>query len=187
MHSEMEALWIERVRDNEDSMALDELVKRYQPMIENMQSQYFVTGFDRDDWYQEALIVCYQTCKLFDGTTGSKFGSFYKMKFKHRMIDLIRRENAAKRKINSLTEPLEVSDQTQLTIPSHKLLVELSDHIERVASEMNQMELVGLKFVLGHLSIEEACRQAKCDSKKMRRIITNCKKKLWGFDDLELS
>jgi Sigma-70 region 2. len=93
-----ESLWIRLVKENDDSHALEKLVKRYRPMIDNMYLQYYIVGYDRNDWYQEAFLVCYQTCVLYDGQAGSKFGSFFKMKFKNHVIDIIRRENAVKRR-----------------------------------------------------------------------------------------
>ncbi|GAB5057136.1 hypothetical protein COSHB9_15240 [Companilactobacillus alimentarius] len=59
-----EVLWIELVKEKNDSTALNNLVKRYRPMIDNMYIQYFIDGYDRKDWYQEAFIVCYNTCKF---------------------------------------------------------------------------------------------------------------------------
>ena len=63
----LESLWIEQVRTNRDSPALDKLVKKYHPMIDNLAKHYYIVGFDREDWYQEAFIICYETCQIFDG------------------------------------------------------------------------------------------------------------------------
>jgi hypothetical protein len=48
-----ESLWIRLVKENDDSHALEKLVKRYRPMIDNMYLQYYIVGYDRNDWYQE--------------------------------------------------------------------------------------------------------------------------------------
>ncbi|APU70859.1 RNA polymerase sigma factor SigI [Companilactobacillus crustorum] len=184
MYNEKELSLIEKVRDDEDSVALDKLVQRYRPMIDNMYSRYYITSFERNDWYQEALLVCYQTCKLFDGTSGSRFGSFYKMKFKHRVIDIIRRENSLKRKVNSLTEPFESSDVKGLVIPCHKELVEFKEYFKYVSTKMNLRELIAVQYILGHISIEEACQNADCSKKSMRQAVYNCHQKIKKFDNL---
>lgn len=186
MNVAMESNLISQIRDNKDSVALDKLVRRYQPMIDNMASQYFVNGFDRDDWYQEAFLVCYQTCKLFDGSTGSKFGSFYKMKFKHHIIDLIRHENAVKRKINSLVEPLEIGDQNRLTAPSHKKVVELQDHIEQAIRRLKGIDVYAMQAIFGMISIDEGCKRAKCNRRQFQRSLYRCRMLIMRFryDDL---
>ncbi|CAJ1196778.1 RNA polymerase sigma factor SigI [Companilactobacillus paralimentarius] len=176
--SNLEALWIEQVRDARDSTALFNLVDRYNPMIDNMLSQYYVRSYERSDWYQEASVICQESCDLFDGSTGSKFGSFFKMKFKHRVIDLIRYENAAKRKANNFTEPIHDVEEARLTTPSHIETIEYLDHIQRAAKEMTRKELIGLRFSLGKLSLKEACRLAGCDHKGLLIITYRCKKKI---------
>lgn len=50
---------ITRVRDYNDSDALQQLVRKYQPMVDRMFKMYWLNGYDRNDWYQESYIVCY--------------------------------------------------------------------------------------------------------------------------------
>lgn len=181
MHSD-ETLWIDQIRTNNDSFALSKLIEKYRPMIDNMCNKYYIVGFDHSDWYQEAFFICYQTCKIFDGSTGSKFGSFFKLRFRNRAIDLIRRENANKRKVNTLAKLLEESDQDQLTTPSHRRLVELSEHIEQVTSTMGQDELVAMQFIFGKITLKKACDDINCDEKRFQEIVFSCKKKISGYN-----
>ena len=182
-----EQLWIHRVKIDGDSVALNNLVKKYQPMIENAYKHYYVKSYDRDDWYQEAMLVCYQSCRLFDGTTGSKFGSFYKMKFKHHIIDLIRRENANKRKINGFTEELKSHHYNMITAPSYKLAVELVDHIKKITGDLTTLELLALRFVFGEITLDEGCNLANCNVQKFRRTVHNLKKRIFSFGNPDLS
>lgn len=171
-----ETLWIEQVRDFRDSIALENLVTKYRPMIDNTIRQYFVSGYDRDDWYQEARVICHESCKKFDGSRGSKFGSFFKMKFKHRVIDLVRCNSSAKRKINSMTESLDNMEDVHITMPGPKDSVEYCDHIRQVASQMTYKELIALEYSLGKLSLKEACFLAEVDRRKLLIITYRCKK-----------
>jgi len=191
MTTESEQLWIELVKNNKDSVALDNLVRRYRPMIDNMYIQYYISGFDRNDWYQEAALVCYQTCNLYNGTSGSKFGSFFKLKFKNRIIDIIRRENALKRKANNNAESLEylrANDEIIELVSGHSQSVETSELIKNVLQEMSYLELVAFQYLLGKNSAEKICQELNCDFKKLMIIVRRCKLKISTQNfDLNLS
>ncbi|WP_119317398.1 sigma-70 family RNA polymerase sigma factor [Companilactobacillus formosensis] len=182
----LESLWIEQVRTNRDSPALDKLVKKYHPMIDNLAKHYYIVGFDREDWYQEAFITCYETCQIFDGTSGSRFGSFFKMKFERRVIDLIRRENASKRKINGMTEPLEVHPNQQ-PIDGHRYLIEVKDQVEILTKSMSKLELTAMQFILGKITMEQACKKESCTPKKIQNAIYRLKYLILKRDDTDLS
>ncbi|ERL66278.1 sigma factor [Schleiferilactobacillus shenzhenensis] len=87
---------IVRVRAG-DSAALETLVQRYQPMVNGVRQCFFIRLFDRDDWYQEARICCYNVCCHFDSGHGSSFGAYFKLCFRHHMLRFVRRDLAAKR------------------------------------------------------------------------------------------
>lgn len=187
MYYEDELLLVEEVKRNDDSEALAKLVEKYHPMIDNLASEYFITSFDRDDWYQEAFITCFDACKIFDGSTGSKFGSFFKMKFKHHVIDLIRYENATKRKVNGMTESLDEVDQSTMVSLSQKNMIEFVEQVRKAAGKMNHSELVALRFTFGNLNLDEACKQAKCSDKSLRSAASKCKKKIQKANEKDLS
>ena len=176
-----EALLIELIKENDDSTALNKLVKRYRPMIDSMYNKYFIDGYDRNDWYQEAFIVCYQTCKLYDGTAGSKFGSFFKLKFQNHIIDIIRRENAIKRKANIHAESydtLVVSGHADDLIIENNDSLEFSNHVEKVLEGLSSLELLSFQVILGKTSMNEACLSARCDTKQIMRAVHRCKLKI---------
>ncbi|UQS83944.1 hypothetical protein [Bombilactobacillus thymidiniphilus] len=95
-----EAEWIAQVRDSNDSAALENLVQKYFPLIERLRQMYRLQLFEREDWYQEARLVCFSTCLLFDDQQGSRFGSFYKMRLKNHITNLLRQQAAFKRRSN---------------------------------------------------------------------------------------
>lgn len=181
MKVEQENQWITLIKEQDDSQALDRLVRRYRPMIDNMYIKYFIDGYDRNDWYQEAFLVCYQTCKLFDSNSGSKFGSFFKLKFQNHIIDIIRRENAYKRKANQGTESYDkllVSGKLDDQIIENDDCVDISNQLEKIIAKMNCIELVAFQFLLGKISMHNACTEAKCDMKQIVQAINRCKKKI---------
>lgn len=83
-----------------DSEAITILIQKYRPLIFNMMNRYQIHLYDLDDWLQEARLECYLTAQKFDPSTGSKFGSFYKLRLQNRMITKIRKQMAQKRNKN---------------------------------------------------------------------------------------
>ncbi|MQS75743.1 sigma-70 family RNA polymerase sigma factor [Companilactobacillus halodurans] len=181
MSTDMEKLWIDCVKETDDSIALGNLVRRYQPMINNMKLQYFITGYDINDWYQDAMLICYQTCKIFDGNGGSKFGSFFKLKLRNHVIDKIRHENAYKRRANIHTKPLsfvDLDDDQDLTAIENCNWLEVKDQIQDIIKDLSKMELLSFQYILGKISKEEACQLAKCDLRQIERAIKRCEVKI---------
>ena len=189
MTVDMEKLWIECVKENNDSRALVNLVRRYQPMINKMHAQYFIPGYELMDWYQEALLVCYQTCFVFDGDSGSKFGSFFKLKFKNHIIDIIRRENAQKRKANVGTKPLDmvpVEDKKDTGAIENCERLELQGRLQEIVANFSDLELLGFQFLLGKISKMDACHRANCDLQQIERAIKRSELKIKRRDVQEI-
>lgn len=61
----MQAVLIELAR-NGDEDALIKLYRQYQPVVQNLRKQYFLGGFDEQDWQQEGFIVFHKCIKIFD-------------------------------------------------------------------------------------------------------------------------
>ena len=80
-----------------DNGALFELTMRYQPVVNNVRSRIYIRHFDVDDWMQEALIICYETCCLFDLKKNRDFGAFFKANFVNHSKNLLRYELAKQR------------------------------------------------------------------------------------------
>ncbi|GAF40161.1 hypothetical protein FC83_GL000402 [Agrilactobacillus composti DSM 18527 = JCM 14202] len=79
------------------SDALERLVNKYRPLIHNIINRYHLHLYDADDWMQEARLECLLTCRKFDPSTGSKFGSFYKLRFQNHIHSKLRKQFAKKR------------------------------------------------------------------------------------------
>ena len=50
-----EVYLIRRVKEEQDTIALRELVNRYRPLINGAKLNFYLRNFDQDDWEQEAL------------------------------------------------------------------------------------------------------------------------------------
>lgn len=88
---------IEMIRQTTESPALPVLFDRYRPVLLRMEQRYFIPGYDRDDWEQEALLVFCQVVTKFQLSRSVNFGAFYRLNLLHRVYDLIRQSRAQKR------------------------------------------------------------------------------------------
>lgn len=183
MHSNIENRLISLVRENGDSEALQKLIRKYQPMIDNMFKMYWISGYDRNDWYQESYIVCYETCLKFDDSQGSKFANFFKMRFNNHIISLIRAQSAVKRQANnevcSFEEILAVDNNLLdfLHKPTPKM-TDLIDNFEILIKELSDMELAAFQVIMGQITVEQACEKLSCSDRQLLRASSRCKTKI---------
>ncbi|KRM75465.1 sigma-70 family RNA polymerase sigma factor [Secundilactobacillus collinoides] len=89
-------------RDN-DVNAFNELAARYRPLIVSIHSKTHVLELDFDDWFQEGMMVLWKIVGHFNVARERAFGTYLKRALINRRRDLVRRENAQKRKAD---EPL---------------------------------------------------------------------------------
>lgn len=185
-----EAELIKNVCNEGCSVSLEKLVKKYAPMIELTRKNFQLNLYERDDWFQEARIVCHKTCLLFDGSQGSKFGCFFKMRFHNHATNLLRSQMTYKRRSNHNTvswNKLEDFDpeffEALLTSEfnvGHDIDF-LSLEIDQYLQELTTIERQAYQVLLGEVSIEQACLNSDCDKRKMNRAIIRCKQKLKQF------
>lgn len=174
---------IVRVKNHNDSDALQLLIQKYQPMIDNMHNMYWLNGYDKSDWYQESYIVCYETCQKFDGTQGSRFANFFKMRFNNHIVSLIRAQRAAKRAVN-----VEACSYEELLLNSESILeflhkpaprtMDLINHLEMLIEDLSDLELAAFQVILGDLSMQDVCERLNCTDQQLIRAASRCKTKI---------
>ncbi|ANZ61529.1 hypothetical protein AYR62_08325 [Secundilactobacillus paracollinoides] len=86
-----------------DVQAFNEVAGRYRPLIISIHSKTQALDLDFDDWFQEGMLVLWKIIGHFNIARERAFGSYLKRALINRRRDLIRRENALKRKAD---EPL---------------------------------------------------------------------------------
>ena len=177
---ETETELIRLIREDGDSDALQLLVQRYQPMIENFYHQYHISLYDRSDWDQIGYIVCHETCHIFNGSSGSKFGSFFKLRFKNHIIDTIRRQATNKRQANHLAQSYEMIIPTELPaklIREYGHLENTTDYIKSIIADFSRLELQALRFMLGEIDLQAACALSNCTEEQLKRAGNRCQAK----------
>lgn len=81
-----------------DSVAIEHLCYQYRPVLHHLRQLYWLRLYDDDDWGQEARWACYLAAKEYDTRYHLTFGRFYQTRLKHRIITLLRRQFAVKRR-----------------------------------------------------------------------------------------
>lgn len=142
-----------------------------------MHQIYHLQLFDRDDWYQEALLVCYETCLIFNAARGSKFGSFYKLRLQNRIANLIRQQLAFKCRSNvaalSFEHLLDLDPDLEGWLRSTMSLLCIEEIVE-TKCYVQQLSPVGLKslcIVLGQCSLEQAVQRSIYSTAQLQRAI----------------
>lgn len=68
----------------------EENVKKYNPLIYSFINKTFVQSYEKEDLYQEALIVLHEAMGEFDKDKGVKFSTYLYIKLRNKMYDLIK-------------------------------------------------------------------------------------------------
>ncbi|CCI81185.1 sigma-70 family RNA polymerase sigma factor [Lactobacillus hominis] len=177
---------IEKVKAK-DNDALFELTMRYQPVVNNVRSQIYIRHFDIDDWMQEALIICYETCCLFDLKKSKDFGAFFKANFVNHAKNLLRYELAKQREPYSRAVSYEVIKESGAINESS---IELSEYpvnarYQYFLSKLSITELYAFLVLLGKLDIELAAQKAACGIEQLITAKGRIKRKMlevFNFD-----
>ena len=126
-----------------DSDAFEALFAQYQPLLLHVVARYHLKGFDRDDWLQESRAALLRTILSFNGTSGSKFGAYFRLVVYSQLNGLVRLNFALKRAI----------DQNALLMPKVP-----ENHVHESPRAYEDALLMGIEFreFLDHLSAIEA-------------------------------
>lgn len=82
---------------DKDEEAFKELFKKYYPIVRKCRREYYINGYDKEDFDQEARLVLYRSACRFETARKTSFGTFYSHNLRNQLFDLIRKTNAKKR------------------------------------------------------------------------------------------
>lgn len=165
---------------NKNDDALRELMSRYMPLVNNIKKRYYVRHYDSDDWNQDAMMICYETCCLFNFELNKSFGAFYKTKLSNHARSLLRYELAKRRAPYRTAVSYEAANAAGMVKEEGR---ELSitpgkDIYKNYLKDLSRMELITTLFLLGLVSKKQACEIAKCSDYQLLQAKGRCKKKL---------
>ena len=169
-----EVYLIRRVKEKQDMKALHELLDRYRPLINGAKMNFFIRNFDNDDWEQEALIMCYQSCCTYDEDRADNFGAYYRTKFYNHLRSLLRYELAQKR--TAFTKSISYDNVVQKNLIKEE--VEEMHITPRKEMYQKFIKKLSLKVFLGELTIEEASQKTKYSRYQLLQAKARCKAKM---------
>lgn len=162
---------------NKDSGALKELMKRYQGIAINVQKRFYLRSYDYQDWNQDSLLICYQSCKNYDFEKGGKFGAFFKTNLVNHACSLLRHETAKRR------EPYRKAASYELMVEVGKIqeegsilqLIPNNKIFEEYVLSLSDLEVLALLHHLGKLDDKKLNELTKSQLQQAKH---RCKKKL---------
>lgn len=174
---------VERVKLG-DSVALAQLVEKYKPLIFRIMGQYQLHLYDTDDWLQEARIECYLTAQKFDASTGSRFGSFFKLRFQNSTISKVRQQMAQKRRSNCQAHSLDSILINKYDLLPSELTTEkdsaecvLAD-LEAYTRSLSFLEIQALLINLGKKTLTQTLEQYEFEEEALKNAQQRVRTKL---------
>ena len=159
---------IARVRKG-DSQALKKLFVNYQPLVDNCRRQFYLTDYDACDWKQEALIVCYESALLYDPARRRPFGALFKIRLRHRFINLCRYAQALKRRSQRGLQPLCDEDAEEESNIYYQEVIPVWFMAEEALSQLSKLELQAFLVLLGVKEKSEVCASCQVAEKGLNR------------------
>ena len=167
--------------------AFETLFSKYSPIVYKLFKEYYIQGFDFDDWIQEGQIVCYHSIASFDLDKGFSFGSFFKLNFKRHIISIIRHQNALKRKLDFSAVSLEGTLEEQgehCLIKENNIQVNameyvlIRDTLKSFIEQLSKFERKVFKLYVKGLSCKEISTLLVCPIARVNNALDRIKKKM---------
>lgn len=161
-----------------DDVALNMLFSRYIGIVHNVKNRFFLRDYDQDDWCQDGLIMCYESCCKFNLERGDSFGAFFKTNLTNHAYSLLRRELAKRREgyrravsyESLLTDGL-VKDRVE------QMQVAVTDStLEKFIETLSHVENAVFLHYLGYLTEKELALM-KITKKQIQQAKYRCKQK----------
>ena len=175
-----EVYLIKQVKEKKDVNALRKLVERYRPLINGAKLNFYIRNFDYDDWEQEALIMCYQSCCTYDESRADNFGAYYRTKFYNHLRSLLRYELAQKR--TAFTRSISYENVVQKNLIKEEVeelhITPRKDMYRKFIGKLTEKEVIALKIFLGEMTLEEASKKTKYSRYQLLQAKARCKAKL---------
>lgn len=163
------------------------LFQRYTPLVKNVIKDYYILGYERDDFIQEARIVFNKTILFYDKTRGHTFGNYYKLNLKNHLFSLIRKDMAKKRRIEKISESLDSLlengfspqyIQNYTSSMSFQEALEVKESIPQYFESLSDFEHQVFIRYLRNIPREDIAKEFNCETVKVINALDRCKRKM---------
>lgn len=163
------------------------LLRRYNPLVGKAIQGFYVRGYDKDDFHQEARIVFFHAVNSYDNTKGYTFGKFFQLTLKNHIYSLVRRDMAQKRQsektatsLEALTEkgmaPSGESTSYHLSTPLDYVVI--NDKLTDYHELLSPLEKRVFSAYLKRESVNEIAERMEISVNKIKNALDRCKRKM---------
>src|SRR3989454_6876109 len=193
---ELEDLQLVLKARNGDSVALDQLIRRYTGFVRLKASSYFLAGGDSEDLIQEGLIGLYKAVRDFRTDKETSFRSFAELCVTRQIITAIKTATRFKHQpLNQYVSfshtpagqdtdgectlgdalPGSIVDEPSIVVISTE---ELQSLVFTLGSGLSKLEADALRLYLEGSSYEQMADQLGCDTKTIDNALQRVKRKI---------
>lgn len=173
-----------------DDFAIEQLFKRYKPLLNKVCRSFFLFGADADDLMQEAMIGLYKACLSYKKEVAN-FNTFANICVKRKVLDAVKKSNSLKNKMISDSLPLNFDEDGLNDIASEKLnpdekIIEsenFNELKEKIFCKLSDFELLVLKYYLQGWSYNKIATKLNKTSKSVDNALARIKQKLQGLNN----
>lgn len=166
-----------------DQLAVEELFKRYKPLLNKICHTYFLFGADNDDLMQEAMIGLYKACMTFNKDVAS-FNTYANICVKRKVIDSIK--IATSKKNSFLNKSVSIDDEQETITPRtirdpDQIVVDLENFAElkeKIFDNLSDFELLVLKYFLQGFDYSDIAKKLGKSKKCVDNALSRIKLKL---------
>lgn len=168
-----------------DENAVEELLKRYKPLVIKIARRYFLVCGDIDDLVQEGTIGLYKAIMAYNQEKEASFLTFATLCIKRQLQSLIRKENTQKNSV--FLEIFDNEDMDKLiNIPSNKEnpeQVAISNQNmkyikQEIKSQLSDFEYKVLQKYLNGMSYERIAVESETNKKSIDNALARLRAKL---------
>ncbi len=175
-----------------DEACVNELFKKYKPMVSKIARSYFLADGDSEDILQEGMIGLYKAIRHYDKNKNASFKTFASTCIKHQLQSAIKVASAEKNKILStaisINDPsqddedgeLEIYIPSSLPSPDDKLLEKerMNEIKQKIKEHLSSLELKVLSLYLKGYNYNEISSMSNLSKKSIDNALTRIKNKL---------
>ena len=166
----------------------EEIIEIMKPVIYSKASLYNISGLDKDDLYQEALIAIYSALKNYDNTKNNNLKAFLSMCIERRYIVLLKKSQTQKNlAFNNYISLDGTSLKNNETFNFLEVLVdnkkhninekELKDNLDRLYNILSKTEVKVLDMYIKGFSYKEIANKINKNEKAIDNAIQRIKNK----------
>lgn len=138
-----------------DTVAFDQLYRKYYPIVYKFQKKYYLRDFDRDDWLQEGRIIFHRSLEKYEEEHNVSIGQFFKSNFENHIRSLLRKQCAFKRTIDVQSISLDQKIENQGESFFDYIETEESDVLEQMIIREKLEQLPTVLSTFERLTFQE--------------------------------